>query len=134
MIYSDPGATRFVDTPWLGRCPHCRAALTRFDCELGAARLMSLDAGSVIHEHRDHDLALDQGVVRLHIPITTNPGVEFVLNGTAVSMDPGECWYLRLSDPHRVENRGRVERVHLVIDATVNDWLRELIAGAAASG
>jgi hypothetical protein len=52
-------------------------------------------------------------------------------------MRPGECWYLRLSEPHRVDNDGHDERVHLVFDARVNDWLRGLLAagewGRAAS-
>jgi hypothetical protein len=44
-------------------------------------------------------------------------------------MAPGECWYLRLSDPHRVANRGETDRVHLLIDCRVNDWLRMQVAG-----
>ena len=32
--------------------------------------------------------------------------------------------YLRLSDPHSVANNGAADRVHLVIDAEMNDWLR----------
>ena len=38
-------------------------------------------------------------------------------------MEPGACWYLRLADPHRVLNRGTTDRVHLEIDAAVNEWL-----------
>ena len=40
-----------------------------------------------------------------------------------VVLSEGECWYLRLSDPHSVENNGQSDRVHLVIDAKVNPWL-----------
>jgi hypothetical protein len=47
-------------------------------------------------------------------------------------MAPGECWYLRLSDPHRVANRGETDRIHLVIDCRANDWLRTLVAGSPA--
>jgi hypothetical protein len=90
---------------------------------------MKLTPGSVIKEHRDYDLAMEEGAARLHIPVQTNPGVEFMLNGLPVAMAPGECWYLRLSDPHRVANRGETDRVHLVIDCRVNDWLRTLVAG-----
>jgi len=43
-------------------------------------------------------------------------------------MAPGECWYLRLSDPHSVANRGTTDRVHLVVDAVVNDALRRMIS------
>jgi hypothetical protein len=43
-------------------------------------------------------------------------------------MAPGSAWYLRLSDPHRVANRGTSDRVHLVVDLAVNDWLTELLS------
>ena len=128
MIYSDPSCTAFADTPFLALCPYFREVLSRIDCELLCVRLMKLEAHSVIKEHRDHDLSLEQGTVRLHIPVITNPQVEFFLNGTEVEMREGECWYLRLSDPHRVTNNGAIDRVHLVIDARVNPRLEELLA------
>ncbi len=49
-------------------------------------------------------------------------------------MAAGSRWYLRLSDLHSVANRGPVDRVHLVIDAVVNDWIATLFERAAASG
>src|SRR5262249_48305401 len=76
-----------------------------------------------------------------HVVVATNPGVEFVLNGTPVPLAEGECWYLRLSDPHAVANRGTTDRIHLVIDAVVDPWLqaqidlervRELVLGDEA--
>ena len=42
-------------------------------------------------------------------------------------MREGECWYLRLSEPHRVINDGDTDRVHLVIDAIVDDWMRNIL-------
>jgi hypothetical protein len=80
----------------------------------------------MIKEHRDHDLAAEHGAARLHIPIVTNPAVDFVLNGRRVVMAAGECWYLRLSDPHSVDNGG-ADRIHLVIDIVANDWFRQLL-------
>lgn len=55
-------------------------------------------------------------MVRLHIPVVTNDGVDFRLNGVRCPMSAGSTWYLRLSDPHSVANRGSSDRVHLVID------------------
>jgi hypothetical protein len=49
-------------------------------------------------------------------------------------MAAGSSWYLRLSDPHSVANRGLTDRVHLVIDAVVNDWIGALFERAAATG
>jgi quercetin dioxygenase-like cupin family protein len=123
LIYSDPACTDFKDTPVLARCAYFRSVLDSFTCPLNAVRLMSLDAGSVIHEHTDNDLAIEAGFARMHIPIVTNPDVTFVLNGRRVRMEEGECWYLRLSDPHAVRNDGSAARVHLVIDAVADEWL-----------
>jgi len=131
MIYSDPAATAFADTPLLARTPYFRAVLASFQCPLRAVRLMRLARGSVIKEHRDGDLSFERGTVRLHVPVITNPQVEFRLNGSRVVMAAGSTWYLRLSDPHSVANRGETDRVHLVIDALANDWLAaELVRGA----
>jgi quercetin dioxygenase-like cupin family protein len=132
-IYSDPGATRFVDEPLLARTPHFRALLDSLECPLRSVRLMRLAPGSEIKTHEDHDLAAEQGKARLHVPVTTGPGVEFRLNGRPVEMAPGELWYLRLSDPHGVTNRGETDRVHLVIDTQMNDWLRAQLDGGASA-
>ena len=88
---------------------------------------MRLSPGSAIHEHRDHDLDAAEGRARIHVPVTSNPQVSFLLNGTAVAMQPGEAWYLRLADPHAVRNDGPSDRVHLVLDVRVNAWLAGML-------
>ncbi len=128
QAYTPPDTTDFVDAAILETTPYVREVMAAFRCPLKAVRLMRLTPGSRIKEHNDHDLAADWGHARLHIPITTNPGVTFLLNRTAVTMRPGETWYLRLSDPHAVTNDGDTDRVHLVIDCAANDWLIEQIA------
>lgn len=130
MIYPDPTATAFENTPLLADCPYFRDVLAGFACPLQAVRLMRLTPGSIIKEHTDLDLSFESGNVRLHIPVITNKGVEFELNRRRVILEAGSCWYLRLSDPHRVANRGDTDRVHLVIDAIVNDWVTSLFAAA----
>jgi hypothetical protein len=131
MIYANPAATAFEDTPMLAASPYFRTVLDTFACPLQAVRLMRLAPGSVIKEHTDHDLCFEQGTVRLHVPITTNDGVAFELNRRRVTLEAGSCWYLRLSDPHSVANRGDADRVHLVIDAGVNEWVEAAFAAAA---
>jgi hypothetical protein len=132
MIYSDPGATEFEDGPLLGETPYIRDLLAAFRCPLRSVRLMRLTPGSVIKEHDDLDLAAEFGMARIHVPITTNPQVEFMVNRVPVEMAPGEAWYLRLSEKHSVANRGTTDRVHLVIDAVVDDWLLDMLKQAAA--
>jgi hypothetical protein len=132
MIYTNPLAKNFVDTPFLDRAPAIRAALGRFECPLKAVRLMRLAAGSAILEHDDYDPDSESGVARLHVPITTSPEVEFLLNRRPVAMIPGSVWYLRLSDPHSAANRGAADRVHLVIDTWTSDWLVGMLRAGAA--
>ncbi len=133
QIYPDPTAKNsFADTPFLARCPYIREALTALHCPQQAVRFLRLKAGSIVKEHRDHELGFEDGEVRLHIPVVTNPEVEFVLNQTRVVMAEGECWYLNVNQPHRVANRGATDRIHLVIDCVVNDWLRDLMLATAA--
>lgn len=131
MGFPNPGQTEFVDTPLLDRLPVTKAALRRLRCPLRAARLMRLGPGAAILEHCDPDLDAAGGSARLHIPIVTNEAVSFLLNGSAVAMAPGELWYLRLLDPHAAANDGSVERIHLVVDVVVDDWLRGLMRAAA---
>jgi hypothetical protein len=132
MIYSDPTCRDFADTPMLDACPYFRQVLATFEAPLQAVRLMRLAPGSVIKEHLDHDLSFEDGTVRIHVPVSTNAEVEFYLNRSRVVLKAGTSWYLRLSDPHSVVNRGAADRVHLVIDAEVNDWIRDLLQSAVA--
>jgi hypothetical protein len=127
LIYADPAAKSFVDTPVLDFAPYYRDVLAQFKCPLRCVRLMRLTPGSIIKEHSDVDLAAEAGFVRIHVPVTTNPDVDFRLNGLSVAMQPGSTWYLRLSDPHSVANHGTTDRVHLVIDSEVNDWLMDML-------
>lgn len=117
----------FTDTPILQRCWYVRELLTQFQCTLQSVRFLKLAAGSQIREHRDYDLGFKEGQLRLHIPITTNPEVQFFLDAHRLDLKPGECWYLDLSLPHWVENRGATDRIHLVIDCELNEWLRNLL-------
>lgn len=126
---SNPGA-EWEDTELLDVAPYFRAVLGTFRCPLESARLMRLGPGSAILEHRDPDLDPDGGVIRLHVPVLTNDDVDFRLSNRRVTMAPGSVWYLRLSDPHRVSNGGTSDRVHLVIDARVNEWLLAQLGAA----
>jgi Aspartyl/Asparaginyl beta-hydroxylase len=120
------GHAEFANTPLLARCPYIARALAEFRCPLKSVRLLSLAPGSFIREHSDHALGYEDGEIRIHIPIRTNPGVEFYVCGERLLLEEGECYYINVNLPHRVNNRGAAARVHLVIDAEVNDWVRAL--------
>ena len=125
-LYPDPANTEgFEFTPMLARCAYLPEVLASFHCEMEAVRFLKLGAGSKILEHRDYQLGFEDGVVRIHIPVETNPQVTFYLDGKLLSMREGEAWYLDFNLPHHVENEGTTPRVHLVLDCLLNDWLSE---------
>jgi Aspartyl/Asparaginyl beta-hydroxylase len=121
-------ASAYEATTRLATCPALATALSVFQCPLKSVRLLRLTPGSVIREHTDPDLGLERGQARIHIPVSTNPGVEFYVDNRRIVMGPGECWFLGLNRPHRVQNLGATDRVHLVLDCEVNSWLEDLLA------
>lgn len=125
-------ADAFADTPLLERCPAFQAVLACFECPLKSVRLLRLKAGSIIREHNDPDLGYAAGEVRIHVPVRTNPQLEFYVNHERIVLEEGECWYLALEKPHRVQNLGQTDRIHLVIDCLANEWLRGILQAADA--
>src|SRR5262249_18049726 len=119
-----------TDTPVLGRCTYFQEVLRSFECPLSSVRLLRLGAGARIREHTDLNLGYEDEEIRMHIPVATNPQAEFFLKGERVLMNSGECWYLNFNLPHRLYNGGTTDRVHLVIDCRVDEWVRALFASA----
>ena len=129
--YADGSWTEWLDMPLLNDCPHLSSVVDTFRANtcVTLVRLLRLAPGAVIDEHTDPTLGLhvERSVIRLTIPILINDAVTFFLNDNPVPMQPGECWYLRLSDPHRVVNFGTTERISMSIDMVPNEWVRSLI-------
>ncbi|MEW6733281.1 MAG: aspartyl/asparaginyl beta-hydroxylase domain-containing protein [Acidobacteriota bacterium] len=129
QLYLDPNADNrcYSDTSLLARCRYMQQVINTFQCEKEAVRLLRLGPKSSIREHVDYGLGYQDGSIRVHIPVVTNPDVDFYLAGEQIIMREGESWYLDFSLPHRVENRGATDRIHLVIDCCVNDWIGSLL-------
>jgi hypothetical protein len=122
----------FHDTPLMAECPHLRKAVEAFEFPQKAVRLLRLHAGSRVREHRDVDLGLKDGELRIHVPVATSAEVEFVVSNRQLVLGEGEAWYIDFSQPHRIDNRGATDRIHLVIDGTVNEWAAALLERSAA--
>lgn len=120
-----------VETEIMSGCNYFREVLNSFRFEKTTARLLSLEAGAEIKPHKDYCLGYEDGVFRLHIPVITNPDVEFVLAGERVIMEEGSCWYINANEEHSVANRGTENRIHLVIDGKRNTWTDELFFSVA---
>ncbi|MFI8222145.1 aspartyl/asparaginyl beta-hydroxylase domain-containing protein [Pseudomonas sp. NPDC085632] len=113
--------------PWL-RDERWQQGLQPLSLDIVSARLLRLGPGGRIHEHRDYDLDGPQADRRLHIPLLSPPNVDFCLDGQRMPMQAGECWFLDLARPHRVDNRDTSSRVHLVLDCRPGAWLEQMIA------
>ena len=52
--------------------------------------------------------------------------MEFCLDKEKIHVEEGDCWYMNFNLPHSINNKSSVNRIHLVIDAEVNDWVTNL--------
>jgi len=129
--YADGSWTEWLDTPALKVSPYLSSVVDTFreHSKVTLVRLLRLAPGGIVKKHTDPTLGLhiEKSVIRLTIPILTKEGVEFFLNGIPVPMKPGECWYLRFTDPHRVVNAGPTERINMTIDMVPNNRVRSLV-------
>ena len=66
------------------------------------------------------------GQVRLHLPIVTNDQVRLVVGGEVFRLLTGRLYYLDFTKLHSVYNDGEEERIHLILDLKVNDFLRRV--------
>lgn len=126
-----PENASISETPLMKECAYFREVLAYFEFPILSVRLLRLEVGAEIKPHTDHELGYEDGQFRLHIPIVTNPEIEFILDGERLTMLPGECWYTNVNLVHSVANRGTIDRVHLVIDGVRNDWTDNLFFSLA---
>ncbi|MEO1515482.1 MAG: aspartyl/asparaginyl beta-hydroxylase domain-containing protein [Bacteroidota bacterium] len=130
--YADGSWTPWLDSPLMQKAPYLTEVIDTFKAhtKVTLVRLLRLAPNAIVKKHTDPTLGLEvhKSVVRLTVPILNNDKVVFYLNDEPVLMKPGECWYLRLTDPHEVVNGGNEERINMSIDMIPNDWLRDLIS------
>lgn len=132
--YADGSWCDWLDTPELTKSPYLNEIVDFFKAKtkVTLVRLLRLEAGQIVKEHTDPTLGIQvhKSVIRLTIPILVNDDVTFYLNGTPVEMGLGECWYLRLTDPHSIVNGGTTQRINMSIDMIPNEWVTENILNA----
>ena len=133
--YADGSWCDWLDTKVLKDSTYFKEVIAFFEqhTTVNLVRLLRLAPGATVKEHTDPTLGLhiERSMIRLTIPIQTNQDVVFYLNNEPVPMLPGECWYLNLTDPHRIINGGATERINLTIDVIPNEWIKSTILSAA---
>lgn len=122
-----------IYTDVLEDCSYFKEILEQFAFQKTAVRLLRLAVGAKIKPHKDHCLGYEDGCFRIHIPVITNPEVEFILDNKKLFMKEGECWYIDANFTHSVANRGKEDRIHLVIDGIRNEWTDALFFKQASS-
>jgi hypothetical protein len=113
-------------TEHLLACPYIMEIMADLGAVWGRSRLMGLAPASDVPEHVDVGYYW-RTHVRLHIPVITNPKVEFTCDGRTVHMKAGECWAFDSFCLHNVRNLGTEKRVHLVLDTVGGDKLWDMM-------
>ena len=118
------------DTPMMKMFPEVKRILDILPGDKQRVRFMKLSpGGGTLGRHTDKMIKSFVmkigGVARLHIPITTNPKVKFRVWGIygfpfICKMKKGSLYFLNIWAPHEATNKGKRERVHLVIDVVID--------------
>jgi len=124
----------FAPTEALARCDYLPEVIESLPGEKNRVRFLRLRPGGEIFPHSDPMHLIDPALVRLHVPVSTNPAVDFRVNGVVLRMLPGETWYVDVRFRHCVKNNGPTDRVHLVLDIVGNAELRALMSAAESRG
>ena len=77
--------------------------------------LARMAPGGIIHPHRDQNAAA-KWPHKIHIPLQTNEGVTFYVDGAGHHFAEGEAVEVNNMGLHAVENRGTTDRIHLIFE------------------
>lgn len=77
-----------------------------------AAKLL---VGGKIRPHRDSHPSFHHGH-RIHVPITTNPRVRFIIDGRPYRFEVGQAYELNNQLQHSVANKGSEDRITFIFD------------------
>ena len=116
--------TEYKDNDFIKYFPQIAKIKDFFKTEIISMMFYSMTPGAEIHPHRDMIGNVGWGGLRFHIPIQTNANVFFMVSNERIIMNIGELWALDTSFLHSVSNKGETERIHLVFDVKVNDWVK----------
>ncbi len=79
------------------------------------AMAAKLIAGGIIKPHMDSHPSFRYGH-RIHIPITTNPRVRFMIDGRPYKLEVGQAYEINNQKRHSVMNKGKEDRITFIFD------------------
>lgn len=79
------------------------------------AMAAKLKSGGIISPHRDTHQSFVHSH-RIHIPLTTNPGVRFMINGRPHRLEVGKIYEVNNQRNHSVMNNGKEDRITFIFD------------------
>ena len=98
--------------------PVLQEAIKPYGYKNGAVRsvmLAKLLAGSTIDSHIDGSESY-YFLHKIHIPLVTNPDVEFYINSQSHYLEEGHAYEVNNIVPHNVLNKGKTDRIHLIFE------------------
>jgi hypothetical protein len=84
-----------------------------------AAKLL---AGGIIKPHIDSHPSFRYGH-RIHIPISTNPRVRFMIDGRPYRLEVGQVYEINNQKRHSVMNKGEEDRITFIFDYVPSDLI-----------
>ena len=123
VVSQEPGFTRIADValPLMNEIIKKHYTPGGTVVRAMAARLL---AGSVINPHYDRHPSFHVGH-RIHVPITTNPRVRFMIDGRPYKFKIGEAYEINNQKTHSVMNKGKEDRITFIFDYVPADQLAD---------
>jgi len=87
------------------------------------AMLAKLPAGNIIKPHVDKHPSFHASH-RIHVPITTNNRVRFMIDGRPYQLETGKGYELNNQCSHSVMNKGKEDRITLIFDYLPADTIK----------
>jgi hypothetical protein len=106
----------FVPTSVASKTPKTTAFIKSLKGKIFAVRYLISKKESGLFIHRDHDVNLSFGIVRLHVPLYSSPEAMFIVEKQRLNLPPDGIYFVDVSKLHATKNAFSEERVHLVID------------------
>ena len=122
--YQDAITYGLKPTKYLDYCPYIRNIINSFNTNIYHCVISKLEAEKNIHKHKDmiqtpmkEDFTK---ILRVHLPIITNPDVEFFIGDPILKkhyLKEGVLYFTRTGDrTHKVYNNSDSDRYYLIID------------------